>query len=349
MGSCEGLLSPLQMRKAEAEKNIRQIWEAKIENNTQRRLMHDQDPLKLDVFFLDFLKRKFNHNAKSMAEWTYNLVVALQENKQDTDCELFLRILMGRISEDVYHDELAEMNDVLVLAQRIDYAEHEGKTTGKCSKEAFLTALRDRFTKTFEQMMELQKALDIVYGAKPQAFAYADLFADDRDLSQNEFAEEFRKQSIEARADHAEQLKKLVARSTEAVKIPGEESKRAQMLNISKFEAGLRMLDPTKTDQDIDIYLRRGTAAGPHSEVPKTIEPDLFLHNVLVLGVCKPGTLEHLESTKVSLSKVAGSLSAALGSTVSSPVGIKEEAEAEAGAGAEDAGGGAKEKPPTPE
>ncbi len=47
--------------------------------------------------------------------------------------------------------------------------------------------------------MELKKALDVVYGDKAVKFAYAELFADDRDLSQNEFAEEFRGQALKDR------------------------------------------------------------------------------------------------------------------------------------------------------
>ena len=48
-------------------------------------------------------------------------------------------------------------------------------------------------------MVELKNGLDIVYGDKAVVFAYDDLFADDRDLSQNEFADEFRVQSLRDR------------------------------------------------------------------------------------------------------------------------------------------------------
>ena len=41
---------------------------------------------------------------------------------------------------------------------------------------------------------ELKAALDLVYGERAAVFKYDRLFAEDRDYSQNEFAEEFKAQ-----------------------------------------------------------------------------------------------------------------------------------------------------------
>ena len=48
-----------------------------------------------------------------MAEFAYNLLVTLRENLHDNDCKLFLDILFGDISEEVYHDEQKEMEEVM--------------------------------------------------------------------------------------------------------------------------------------------------------------------------------------------------------------------------------------------
>ena len=55
----------------------------------------------------------------------------------DNDCKLFLDILFGDISEEVYHDEQKEMEDVMDIAAQVDRVEHDGKASGKCSKEGF--------------------------------------------------------------------------------------------------------------------------------------------------------------------------------------------------------------------
>ena len=70
----------------------------------------------------------------------------------DADCDLFLKILHQEESEDLYHDEIQEMDDVLYLALETDRKEHGGKATGKCSKEGFLVAVRQRFLKSFEEV-----------------------------------------------------------------------------------------------------------------------------------------------------------------------------------------------------
>ena len=95
-----------------------------------------------------------------------------------------------------------------------------------------------------------------------------------------------------------EQLKKLVKTSQQA---HGEKH-----LVLAQFASGLRMLDPLKTPQDIETYLRRATQVS-HGEMPETMEPEAFLHNLLSLGVCKPGTLARVERRR------ALSLAAALG------------------------------------
>ena len=289
-----------KMRKGEAERHVRAVWHAKAEHDEQLRIMHDKPPSKLDDFIIAYAKGKFNNNPKIMAEWKYNLVVALRENSQDTDCDLFLKILMNEVSEDVYHDEMGEMEDAIFLAQNVDRKENDGKLKGICSKEGFLHAIRDRFHKSFEDAMELKKALDVVHGSKNPRFEYGDLFADDRDLSQNEFAEEFRMQSIRDRHLHADKLKKLVLSSRQT---DGD-----KLLELKTFESGLRMLDPKKTEQDFNIYMRRGADVGPKEELPELIQPERFIHNLLSHGVVKPGTLARLETRSVNLHAATGNL-----------------------------------------
>ena len=283
-----GQVRNLKMRKGEAERHVRAVWAAKSEHDKQRRIMQDKPPSKLDEFIILYAKNKFNNHPKTMAEWLYNLVVSLGENSLDTDCDLFLKILMDELSEDVYHDELGEQEDAILLAQSVDRKENHGKILGTCSKEGFLHAIRDRFCKSFEETMELKKALDVVHGHKHTTFEYGDLFADDRDLSQNEFAEEFRNQSIRNRSTHAETLKKLVESARQA---DGD-----RQMDPKTFESALRMLDPTKTEQDFDTYMRRGANVGPRDKMPETMEPERFLHNLLTRGVVKPGTLGRLDA-----------------------------------------------------
>lgn len=87
-----------------------------------------------------------------------------------------------------------------------------------------------------------------------------------------------------------EQLEKLVQSS--------RHSHGDKLVDVAKFAADLKLLDPTKTPKDIDIYLRRATQV-KYGELPATMEPWPFTRNLLTLGVCKPGTLSPIEKKEV--------------------------------------------------
>ena len=69
---------------------------------------------------------------------------------------------------------------------------------------------------------------------------------------------------------------------------------------MAKFAADLKLLDPTKTPKDIEIYLRRATQV-KYGDLPATMEPCSFTRNLLTLGVCKPGTLSPIDRREVNL------------------------------------------------
>jgi hypothetical protein len=74
------------------------------------------------------------------------------------------------------------------------------------------------------------------------------------------------------------------------------------MLRLDDFGSALRMLepamDPSTLDSKVKTYLHRGCKVPENRSLPKTIDADEFLHNLLTLGVCKPGSLGRLEWKK---------------------------------------------------
>jgi hypothetical protein len=113
-----GQVRNLKMRKGDAEKWVRTIWAAKAEIDTARQDAGDER-LDLATFFRNWVIKKFNDHEVKMAEWTYNLIVTVRGNCHDTDLDLFLKILLKEISEDVYHDEKDQMEDAMILAKQV--------------------------------------------------------------------------------------------------------------------------------------------------------------------------------------------------------------------------------------
>ena len=73
-----------------------------------------------------------------------------------------------------------------------------------------------------------------------------------------------------------------------------------KQVDVAKFAADLKLLDPTKTPKDIEIYLRRATQV-KYGDLPATMEPWPFTRNLLTLGVCKLGRLSPIERKEVNL------------------------------------------------
>jgi len=98
----------------------------------------------------------------------------------------------------------------IAIAEELDKEENSGLVSGKCNKAEFMALVEQRLHKTQAEIDNLQLALDAVYGERSIDFKYDKLFAEDRNFSQNEFAEEFKAQIIKEREDHIELLKKIV-------------------------------------------------------------------------------------------------------------------------------------------
>ncbi len=104
------------------------------------------------------------------------------------------QVLRGFLSEDVYYAQLQQIAECERLAAECDRAMHAGSALGVAGKRPFLAALQARFGKSEEAIAELKRALDSVYGPHSELFAYGSLFAEDREMNQNDFAEAFRDQ-----------------------------------------------------------------------------------------------------------------------------------------------------------
>jgi len=71
---------------------IQQVW--------KERETGGWDEVLMEEVFAAFLQMRFNSD-HLVAEWGYNVVHALEQHKYDADCELFLAVLTGQVSDKV--------------------------------------------------------------------------------------------------------------------------------------------------------------------------------------------------------------------------------------------------------
>jgi len=79
------------MRKRDAEKAIRDIWQSKIKSEERKQA---KDRASLENYLHNYSMEKFLGKSQKAAEWCYNLIVCLQFNSHDTgDASVVVRFL----------------------------------------------------------------------------------------------------------------------------------------------------------------------------------------------------------------------------------------------------------------
>lgn len=96
----QGKIKQRTLKKSEVESLVRKVWAEKRKREIRNPLANV--PLE-DVLF-DKLQRKYGFQPL-IAEWGYNLLLALQSYTWDTEIELFMLVLTHAVSDRVYVDQ----------------------------------------------------------------------------------------------------------------------------------------------------------------------------------------------------------------------------------------------------
>jgi len=178
------------MGKAEVEKLIRDVWREKMKLDKAK---GDREPLQEYVYI--YLLKKFGMQGV-IAEWGYNIMDALRRFSFDADCELFLEILEGNISEDAYYEQLKLVEKVIALGKKIETAGGDIRHAGRVPKSEFLSQLRKMLSyKTDEDFDVLVSCIN---QDMPGDHLYPErLFDEDREGNQKLFAEALRDQQLD--------------------------------------------------------------------------------------------------------------------------------------------------------
>lgn len=191
------------MTKRETEKTVKEIWSEK------NALDKENSVSDLATFMLTYFQKKVGLPA-AVTEMTYNFIFSLKKYDYDADCELFLRILLGQIKEEVYHEQIRLCGYVEDVFKQIDLAcNGDTEARGVLQKEDAKQAMRSFFVdKTPERLEEVINALD--EACPGNSVDYTMLFAEDREFNQGPFAECIRDQFLEERLEQFENLEKAI-------------------------------------------------------------------------------------------------------------------------------------------
>jgi len=148
--------------KRQTELLIKECWAMKLhtpdeEGGAEYRRMTLQE------FLYVFLKKKAGFQ-EAIAALAYSLLDALERFRFDGDCDLFLNILHGELSEAVYVDQFRMLDDLKAALQEADAAYHKGRIKAIVPRKIVLDLLSRFFlpprgAKSDTNLRKLNRAL----------------------------------------------------------------------------------------------------------------------------------------------------------------------------------------------
>ncbi|KAL4448019.1 hypothetical protein ABPG75_005238 [Micractinium tetrahymenae] len=202
-----GKIRNKHLSKRDTEKLVKEIWKERM-----------ADPAAAAGKAVDLLEFVFTQLQKkvgivtAVVEMGYNFLFGLWKYQWDADCELFLRIILGEVKEDVYVAQIRLQAEVEDLFAAIDKA--KGQATGFFSKEDLRTAFLAYFKvgqpggKTLKRFDELMQAMD--EDQEGDMVEWRKVFEEDREFNQGEFAEAIRDQFLQERVEFFKALEDTI-------------------------------------------------------------------------------------------------------------------------------------------
>ena len=192
--------------KLECEQKVKEIWAAKLAEEKR----NGGISLQMDEFVYDFIKERTPGPVSGVIETGYNFVHSLKRFDYDADCDLFLMVFLGEISEEVYKDQLRLVFDINKLFFIMEALHGEN---GRLPKKVIRAGLRAFFShegsKSEDRITEIIKAVD---EDCPGTHAeWHKLFEEDQStFNQSHFVERIRFQMLEERLEYFQHLEDVL-------------------------------------------------------------------------------------------------------------------------------------------
>ncbi|XP_069112675.1 translin-associated factor X-interacting protein 1-like [Argopecten irradians] len=201
----EGPVRNRRLGKRDCSMLIRDIWREKVAHDAertdgQREAMGD---------FLDlYLQRRFAMPQMKI-EWGYNLQDACERYAHDDLIGLFWGVLTFNIDEEIYHDQ---MNKIEQLLNHLTNADMEKGNQEKISKDELRQGIRATFPgMEDEALMVAMKAAEVELDSKEEDIEYKELFKEDDEGRTGPFLEELMKFIKQERLTYVEDIKQQLA------------------------------------------------------------------------------------------------------------------------------------------
>eukprot|EP01012_Entosiphon_sulcatum_P040391 TRINITY_DN5403_c0_g1_i1.p1 TRINITY_DN5403_c0_g1~~TRINITY_DN5403_c0_g1_i1.p1 ORF type:complete len:759 (-),score=141.72 TRINITY_DN5403_c0_g1_i1:57-2333(-) len=254
------------LAKREIEILLKDFWREKIRHDQQQ---GQRSPM--EDFMYTFLKQRHGIQP-AICEWGYNIRDACQRFKFDADCELFLTVLDGRLSEQVYHDQFQMIDQLKQQILALEVTTHGARKTGIVKKKAVLDFLPRFFsTKSDKDILRLKFAISKDFPGSD--IEVEKLFSEDREGNQKEFVEMVRDQMVAETIEYISELEQAIyERGNQSSGTVGIEAARDAIVQV----------DPLKPLKEVEKIICRGLGVSEGTELPwsQAVDLDRFLKNI---------------------------------------------------------------------
>eukprot|EP01083_Nonionella_stella_P188505 694988_1 len=267
----KGKIRKRRMPKRDVEKLLDAIWTKKYSTKSSEKMG-------LQDFLYDYFKCEYGIQSR-VVETGYSMLSALERYRYDADCELFLTILNGELSEDVYRDQKAFLVDLHTELKSIDKKANNkiSKTLSKLQIEGVIRKLCP--AKNEQNMKKLLNALDL--NDPRNTVRYELLFREDRDGNQGPFLEELRDQHLSEIQDYFAEIKSTL----------NLVMNQYQQVTVQQIEDLFKTIDPLKPQSEINTYLCTGFGVSMVSSLAKDllISTDTFCKKLSAILIKRSG------------------------------------------------------------
>jgi hypothetical protein len=277
-----GKVQNLFMTKRDTEQHVNEIWAAKeeFEGKLDAGETHDGEALDVDTekaesgthqlhlaaFFEIFLEQRFKTQTRAV-EFAYNFIDSLTKYSFDSDCKLFLLIMQGDLSEEIRHDQLNMLDDLLNELRHEDALVHQ-KVEGRLALDVFFRVIRRVFpTKGENSIRRMEKALELEIKGR-RLVLYEELLEEDEEGNQGKFCETLRLQHLNECSAFSKRVLDVISQYFNDAVSEGTTSDAnteialmstsEPSLSVHQLRDALSLADPDKSRNEINKYLARG-------------------------------------------------------------------------------------------
>ena len=236
-----GRVKNLFLNKREVEQFIKTCW---IQKGRKRYTKT------LEEFMYVFLCEKYPRSPAERLEFGYSLLYALDKYNYDADCDLFQKVLLKELPEEVFLSQGRLIRKIQESCIRDD--RKDGDQSGRLRKTQIIAIVRKLCpTKSAESFKEIEQAL--FFDTQLSSVDYLKLFQEDEEGDQGKFVECLRDQYL----DECFLFREQIQSALDILQMNAADVGKA--VTFSDVRRALKTIAPEKTPEEISTYITQGS------------------------------------------------------------------------------------------